>query len=334
MTTPKSIYSRREFLVSSAAALASPHLVCAAGPATPPEPIIDIHQHTNYGGGRDKARGYIPILPAPRSDADLVSHQRSLGVTKTILLPSGRSVSRPSTLHGQANGLDSSCSGNDDCVAVARQHPGEFEFGANEVRDLDDAPRVIEQYLNLGAVVIGEQKFSVECDAPYMQKLYALAAAYRVPILMHWQTGSYNLGFERFHQMLAKYSNVTFIGHAQTWWANIDRANVDNAKQLYPRGKVTPGGLTDRYLRDYPNMFGDLSAGSGLGAFNRDPEHARAFLERHQDKLMFGSDCIDVTGEPVKCSGARQLAQLRELAPTKAIERKLLFANAKRVFRF
>ncbi|MEI6463523.1 MAG: amidohydrolase family protein, partial [Verrucomicrobiota bacterium] len=68
--------------------------------------------------------------------------------------------------------------------------------------------------------------------------------------------------------------------------------------------------------------------------FKRDPDHARAFLERHQDKLMFGSDCTDVTGETALCSGARQLAQVRAFAPTKAIERKLLFGNAQKLFRF
>ena len=35
-----------------------------------------------------------------------------------------------------------------------------------------------------------------------------LAEAYRVPILMHWQAGSYNYGFDRFHRMLEKYPKV------------------------------------------------------------------------------------------------------------------------------
>jgi predicted TIM-barrel fold metal-dependent hydrolase len=182
-------------------------------------------------------------------------------------------------------------------------------------------------------VVIGEQKFGVECDSAEMQKLYKLAEAYSVPILMHWQVGSYNHGFDRFHTMLKMYPKVNFIGHAQTWWANIDKANVNDAKSLYPKGKVTAGGLTDRYLRDYPNMYADLSAGSGENAFKRDPEHARGFFQRHQDKLLFGSDCNDPTGEPSVCSGARQIAQIRAYSPNKAVERKVLFENAKKLFR-
>jgi predicted TIM-barrel fold metal-dependent hydrolase len=323
------LLSRREFLLSSVATLA---LAPVAFAATAPEPIIDIHQHTNYGGRREMAHPFNQISPA-RTDDDLVAHQRAMGVTKTVLLPAGRPLFRPSTLNGRGNGLDSTITGNDAAVALARRYPNEFVFGANEVPDLEDSVQVIEKYLKLGAVVIGEQKFGVECDSAEMQKLYQLAAAYRVPILMHWQFGSYNSGFDRFHTMLKKYPNVNFIGHAQTWWANIDKANVDDAKNLYPKSKVAAGGLTDRYLRDYPNMYADLSAGSGENALKRDPDHARAFVARHQDKLMFGSDCTDTKGQPDVCSGARQIAQIRQFAPNKAAERKILYENAKRVFR-
>jgi len=327
MNIPRAL-TRRDFLLSSAAALATSHL--AFGAAGSAEPIIDIHQHTNYGGRRNAI--FEQIAPA-RSDAELVAHQRAMGVTKTILLPAGRPVLRPSTHAGAANGLNGTVSGNDAVLALARQYPNEFVFGANEVSDLDDAPQVVEKYLKLGACIIGEQKFGVECDSAAMQKLYELAAAYNVPILLHWQMGSYNHGFDRFHTMLKKFPRVNFIGHAQTWWANIDREYKDDAKNLYPKGKVTAGGLTDRYLRDYPNLFADLSAGSGEGAFKRDPEHARAFFARHQDKLLYGSDCNDKTGEATACSGARQIAQVRQFSPSKAVERKILFENSRKLFR-
>jgi predicted TIM-barrel fold metal-dependent hydrolase len=323
------LFSRRDFILGAAAVVATAPI--AFGASTPVEPIIDIHQHTNYGGKRDAA---FRQIMAARSHENLIAHQRGMGATKTILLPAGRTVVRSSTLNGRANGLDGTVSGNDDAMALARQHPAEFAFGANEVSDLEDAPQVVEKYLKLGAVIIGEQKFGVECDSAEMQKLYKLAEAYNVPILLHWQVGSYNHGFERFHTMLAKYPKVNFIGHAQTWWANIDRDNVNSEQNLYPKGKVTAGGLTDRYLRDYPNMYADLSAGSGESAFKRDPGHARGFFARHQDKLLFGSDCNDPTGEPSVCSGARQIAQIRAFSPNKKVERKVLFENARKLFRF
>jgi predicted TIM-barrel fold metal-dependent hydrolase len=286
-------------------------------PAAAPEPVIDIHQHTGYHG---------------LTTGQLLAHQRTMGITTTILLPAGHPVSYGSTHYGVSNGLQAKATPNEACYKVAQQYPGEFLFGANEVPDVPGAVEEIEKYLKLGAPVIGELKFNVECDGPEMQQIYELAQAYQVPVLLHWQYNMYNRGFERFYKMLEKYPKVNFIGHAQTWWANIDKEH-HNQNILYPNGKVTPAGLTDRYLQDYPNMYGDLSAGSGLRALTRDEDHTREFFRRHQDKLLYGSDCADTAGQGTACQGAQTLAVVRRLAPNKKIERKLLYENAKKLFR-
>ena len=311
--------SRREFLKAGAfVALAAGATGCAALTGRSDSSVIDIHQHVNYSG---------------RSDDVLLQHQRQMGIAKTILLPAGTSISSASTHEGASNGLEAKCFGNEACYQFAKTHTGEFLFGANEVPDLPNATQEIEKYLKLGAVVIGEQKFGVECDSPELQRIYQLAADHRVPMLMHWQYKRYNYGFDRFYRMLEKYPKTIFIGHAQTWWANIDKDYHDDEKNLYPKGSVTPGGITDRYLSNYANMYGDLSAGSGLNALKRDEQHAREFLERHQDKLIYGSDCNDLLGTAPGCQGAETIAAVRRLAPSKEIEHKLLCGNAKRVFR-
>ena len=288
----------------------------SSGLQAPGDPIIDIHQHVGYSG---------------RPDDVLLAHQRAMGVTTTILLPAGRPATRASTHEGKANGLQAEAMGNDACYAFAKAHPRAYLFGANDVPDLDGATDEIGRQIDRGAIVIAEQKFGVACDSPEMQAIYRLAEARRVPVLMHWQFGMYNHGFDRFPAMLEKFPRVTFIGHAQTWWANID-ANHRDQTVLYPKGPVTPGGLTDRYLRDYPNMYADLSAGSGLNALTRDEAFTRDFLTRHQDKLLYGSDCNDHVGSGETCQGAQTIAAVRRLVASKAIERKLLHDNATRVF--
>jgi predicted TIM-barrel fold metal-dependent hydrolase len=309
--------SRREFLASSSLSLLGLALQGGAAGAQVPDPIIDIHQHLGYSG---------------RPDDVLLAHQRGMGVSRTILLPSGRSVRSASTHDGVANGLQAQALGNEACYRFATAHAPDYLFGANEVPDLDGAASEIEQYLKRGGLLIAEQKFGVDCDAPAMQRIYEIARAHSVPVLMHWQFKMYNFGFERFHRMLERYPGVTFIGHAQTWWANIDRDHKDQTV-LYPKGPVTPGGLTDRYLSDYPNMFGDLSAGSGLNALTRDEGFTRDFLVRHQDKLLYGSDCSDRDGGGPKCQGAMTIAAIRRLSASRTIERKLLYENARRLFR-
>jgi predicted TIM-barrel fold metal-dependent hydrolase len=318
MADLKSI-TRREFLAGTGLLLAGTALKLDAAilPAAAAEPVIDIHQHTDYHG---------------LTTDQLVAHQRTMGITTTILLPAGHPVSYGSTHYGVSNGLQAKATPNEACYKVAQQYPQEFLFGANEVPDVPGAVDEIEKYLKLGAPIIGELKFNVECDSPEMQKIYELAQAYEVPVLMHWQFNMYNRGFDRFYKMLEKYPRVNFIGHSQTWWANIDK-NHQNQNILYPKGKVTAGGLTDRYLQDYPNMYGDLSAGSGLNALTRDEAHTREFFRRHQDKLLYGSDCADTAGLGTACQGAQTLAAIRRLAPSKKIERKLLYDNARKLFR-
>lgn len=286
--------TRRSFLATAAAPLLH------AG-----EPIIDIHQHTNY---------------LKRSDAELVAHQRKMGVTRTVLLPAGSRY-----------GLAAEAFGNDSVVALAKQFPGEFVYFANEVSDQADAVQVIRKYLKAGAIGIGEQKFKVESDSRHIQRIAELAAEFRVPVLMHFEHGNYNLEFHRFHRILDKYPGVNFIGHAQTWWANIDAKAEQSV--MYPKTRVTPGGLTDRYLSDYPNMYADLSANSGLNSMLRDEDHAREFLSRHRRKILFGSDCPDRDGEGEKCTGSRCIAAVRRLAPDANIARMILHDNATRLLR-
>lgn len=114
-------------------------------------------------------------------------------------------------------------------------------------------------------------------------------------------------------------------------WGNIDRRHEQSV--LYPKGKVTVGGLTDRWLGDYANFYADLSAGSGANAFARDEEHAVGFLLRHQEKLMYGSDCQDVDGKDDRCVGVKQLTMLRRLVVDRRVRRKILYDNARRLLK-
>jgi len=274
--------------------------MAGAAVASAAEPVVDIHQHTNYSG---------------RSDDQLLAHQHTMGIAKTVLLPAVSS-----------GGLAAGCGGNDTVVALSRSHPREYWFFANELPDIPETKKVLEKFLNAGAIGIGEQKFHVECDSKCMRLIAAIAAHHGVPVLMHFQYDAYNLGFERFYKMVAKFPKVNFIGHAQTWWGNIDKNHQQPV--MYPRGPVTPGGITDRLLSDYPNVYGDLSAGSGLNALLRDEDHARDFLKRHQDRLIYGSDCNDQDGVGQACSGSQQIAAIRRLAPDNQAVGKILRGNA------
>jgi predicted TIM-barrel fold metal-dependent hydrolase len=90
---------------------------------------------------------------------------------------------------------------------------------------------------------------------------------------------------------LKKYKRVRIIGHAQSFWSHISADVPPPDKTLYPTGPVKSGGLIDRLLAEYPNLYADMSAGSGFNAISRDEDFSAGFLQRHRKQLLFGSDC-------------------------------------------
>jgi predicted TIM-barrel fold metal-dependent hydrolase len=75
----------------------------------------------------------------------------------------------------------------------------------------------------------------------------------------------------------------------------------------------------------YPNLYGDLSAGSGAGAISRDPAFGRAFLVRRADRLMFGTDYLS-PGQAVP-----QLTLFRSLDLPADVQAKVFRDNARKL---
>ena len=298
---PKNLTRRQFGLVLSAAALAP-----VTGQRAFGGPLLDLHQHTLYSG---------------RTNEQLLAHQDHHQVTTTVLLPG-------------AGWMFEQLGGNEDCAGAQGTHPEKFvRFACADAAE-SRAVDILNGNLDRGAIGIGEMKFQVAVDSPEMHRVYQLAEERAVPVLIHFQFETYNTGIKRFAKVLERYPRVNFIGHAQTWWGNIS-ADLDPLV-MYPQGPVKPGGLTDRLLSDYPNIYGDLSAGSGLNSIARDPEFARGFLDRHQRRLIWGSDCNchDGRGTGIRrgnCIAERSLAILGQLLPDQHRFRRITYENAARL---
>ncbi|HVU87610.1 MAG TPA: amidohydrolase family protein, partial [Pirellulales bacterium] len=99
-------------------------------------------------------------------------------------------------------------------------------------------------------------------------------------------------GLPGLERALREHPTLVMIGHGPGWWASIAGGTTPADLAGYPRGEVAPGGAIDRLMDKYPNLYGDLSAGSGAGAIKRDLKFGREFLVRRQDRLMFGTDFL------------------------------------------
>ncbi len=240
----------------------------------------------------------------------------------------------------------------DDVKRFMAREPARFAgYSVSTDVTVPDAVKLLTEAVKAGAHGFGEVKYHVAADGPEMRRLYAAAAELNVPVTLHFQEvphtpteGVFNTGFKRFDKMLEQFPKTTFVGHCDAFWANVSADYADDKD--YPRTPIVRGGITDRWLSDYPNLFADLSANSGNNALTRDPSFTAGFLKRHKNKLFFGSDCscadghgsgISQNGNPGasrlqgKCVARETLAVLKRNT-TPELFRQLVWENGHRVY--
>lgn len=156
------------------------------------------------------------------------------------------------------------------------------------------AVAMLKKYQDAGARGFGEHKPGVPIDHPGNLTLFRACGEVGLPILFHLdnQRNTDKPGLPGLAKMLEEAPDAIFIGHGPGWWASISRDAGQQDLGGYPRTKTVPGGGIDALMEKYPNIYGDLSAGSGANAINRDLEFGREFLIRRADRLMFGTDFL------------------------------------------
>ncbi len=139
--------------------------------------------------------------------------------------------------------------------------------------------------------------------------------------------GDFHSGFRAYHRkVLEAVPNGIFIGHANGWWASISGDATQDDFGAYPNRKTTPGGAIDALMDRFPNIYGDLSAGSGSNAILRDVDFGREFLVRRANRLMFGTDYL-MPGQQVP-----QLSMYKEIELPADARERIFYSNAERVF--
>ncbi len=150
------------------------------------------------------------------------------------------------------------------------------------------------RYKEAGARGFGEHKCGIPINDPRNLEIFAGCAEARLPVLIHIDNNR-NMdkpGLPGLAKMLEQIPDGIFIGHANGWWANISGDCTQDDMGSYPDRPVTPGGGIDALMDRFPNIYGDLSAGSGANAITRDSDFGRDFVIRRADRLLFGTDYL------------------------------------------
>lgn len=308
--------NRRIFIQSMAVGAAALPLLAQDAPANEwGGPVVDCHHH---------------MRQTPEAN---LAHLDGSGMSNAMLLARDNSADR--------------------VAAIKTQYPGRFLgwFAGTDITQ-PEAADLLTKAVKSGALGLGELKSHVAAAGPELRRMYSLAADLDVPILIHFQEvphtpteGTFATGFKDFEAILKAYPKTKFIGHADAFWANV---SADYASDVaYPTGPIKRGGITDKLLSNYPNLYADLSANSGNNALSRDPEFTKDFLKRHEAKCIFGSDCgcSDGKGGGVsqannpgaarlagKCVARETLTLLRNTV-SPASFRRLTWENAHRIYK-
>ena len=249
--------------------------------------FIDIHAH---GYLEDQyhypAHGKKPFC----TPDDLLRHYDRLDIDKGCILPV---VSPESVLNTQSN---------EEILRFCATHPDRFVPFCNlDPRNLLNSMkspflRVLQWYREKGCKGIGELTCNLRFLDERVQTLFAAAEEIGFPVTFHmspFEGEDYGLvdlpGMPGLEETLKRFPKLKLFGHSQAFWCEIGEYKGQSVRFGYPTGPVKEGRIA-RLMRRYPNLYGDLSAGSGCNALARDRAYAAKFLTEFQDRLMFGMD--------------------------------------------
>jgi predicted TIM-barrel fold metal-dependent hydrolase len=223
-----------------------------------------------------------------------------------------------------------------DLLLTRDRYPDRFVVGYCPHPLLPEAPRLFEAAYQIHrARVCGEWKFRVLFDDPRCLELYRKAGELGCPVVLHldvpylpdpetgrpvYQRNWYGGTVANLERALASCPETIFIGHAPGFWREIS-GDADTDPKTYPAGPIQAGGRLYPLLENHANLYADLSAGSALGALKRDPAHARAFLCRFAERLLFGRDYY----------GGDLMQFLQTLELPRGVQERIFRENAQRL---
>lgn len=257
--------------------------------------FIDIHVHARKIPGYPSGGKQTYATPE-----QLIERYDRLQIEKGVLLP----------------GVNPECAytpqSNEEVIEVSEKTGRFIPFCNIDPRALENSPcsplgDILKFYRDKGCKGIGEVCSNLPFMDPLVQNLFKGAEESGLPLTFHIAPSigrNYGLyddpGLPQLEMSLQRFPKLKFFGHSQAFWAEIARMETPGERTGYPASPVKDEGVVPKLMRKYPNLYGDLSAGSGCNALKRDKKYAIKFLKEFQDRLMFGTDiCAPNTPTPL-----------------------------------
>ncbi len=283
--------------------------------------FIDIHAHAyrRPWPGQDGK----PVFSSPEQ---LIKRYKEIGIEKACVLP----LVSPEVYLPQSN---------EEILEMAETYPDVFipfcNIDPRAWTNSCDAPLgdLLRYYRDCGCKGIGEVMPNMPFLDPMVLNLFKHVQDVGFPLIFDIAAqvgGTYGLyddaGLPQLERCLMMFPKLKILGHGPPFWAEMGQLETPADRYGYPKYPIKEEGVVPKLFRRYPNLYGDLSAGSGYNAFARDPEYAVKFIHEFQDRLLFGTD---ICGPDQPAPMAKFLPDLRkDKKISDAIFQKLARENA------
>jgi len=159
---------------------------------------------------------------------------------------------------------------------------------------------LIEDYVKKGAKGFGEILANLKFNDKRMKNIYKVCNQLKIPIIFHLGgiPGKSNMGLTDeiglpyIEEVLNEFPDAIFVAHGPGWWAEISGNVKPKDRDTYPKGKIEKEGKVQYLLKNYKNIYADLSAQSAYNALTRDLEYGIEFLNKFYNKLLFATDYL------------------------------------------
>jgi len=266
-------------------------------------PVVDIHTHLGFSGGRH----------------GVASEEMTFVARPDTLLP----VMDRKNVRTMVNVTGGFGRGLAECLSrFDRQSPGRFitltqprwdwlrrpGFGREQADELARAKeagaRGLKILKTLGLVLRenGETGSLVKVDDPRLDAMWDACGSLRMPVAIHVaDPEAFFLPTDRFNERFEELNNHpdwSFHGSDYPSFRELVDA-FDRVVARHPRTQFVAvhfglnaehlASVSERLTR-YPNLHVDTAA--RIGELGRQPRAARAFFEKHQDRILFGTDAV------------------------------------------
>ena len=156
-------------------------------------------------------------------------------------------------------------SGSYEALELAKSYP--------EIRPFCqvDNTETLAKYVDRGCVGIGEIKVPLPINDPKLLTVFRAAKDYGLPVVVHTtDKHCYELSSAMLGEALQTQANIVLHG-----WGVWNRLGDGSLVHL---------------MKDFPNLYVDISANSGFKSLGKNVEYSRFVLEWYSSRVLYGTD--------------------------------------------